>query len=228
MTELKNTETAPVQRVCMRDHVRNVLLNRILDGSYTPGTHLKELVLAREFDVSQAPIREALRELEALGLVESERFRGTRVRSADVRDLREAYELRAVLEERAIQLAVPCSDDSIVILKEELRLMHLAADAHDSRLYAEHAVNFHRKIVELSGNRLFLRTWDSLHFEVRARIAAHRVGNTLAYYADKHTGILDAICAGDGPQAGRLLRTLIETLLQAIKVPTPGDEGSTA
>ena len=72
-----------IHRACMRDQVRDRILSRILSGEYAPGTRLKELSLAAECGVSQAPVREALRELEALGLVECERYRGTRVRSAD-------------------------------------------------------------------------------------------------------------------------------------------------
>ena len=53
----------------MRDRIRDVLVARILDGTYPAGMQLKELTLAREFNVSQAPIREALRELEGSGLV---------------------------------------------------------------------------------------------------------------------------------------------------------------
>ena len=52
-----------VKKECMRDRIRDTLVGRILDGTYPAGTQLKELYLAREFDVSQAPIREALREL---------------------------------------------------------------------------------------------------------------------------------------------------------------------
>ena len=83
-----------LKRVCMRDRIRDVLVARILDGTYPSGLQLKELSLAREFNVSQAPIREALRELEGTGLVTSERYRGTRVRGArlggDARVLRTA------------------------------------------------------------------------------------------------------------------------------------------
>ncbi len=76
----KTADAPSVKRVCMRDHIRDVLVARILDGTYPAGMQLKELSLAREFNVSQAPIREALRELEGSGLVTSERYRGTRVR----------------------------------------------------------------------------------------------------------------------------------------------------
>jgi Bacterial regulatory proteins, gntR family len=78
-----------LRRTCMRDRIRDVLVGRILDGTYPAGTQLKELILAREFNVSQTPIREALRELEGSGLVTSERFRGTRVRGADWAEMRE-------------------------------------------------------------------------------------------------------------------------------------------
>ncbi len=85
-------------RECARDRLRDEIVRRILNGDYEAGAHLKELVLAREFGVSQAPVREALRELEMLGLVVSERYCGTRVLPCGSADLREAYELKAVIE----------------------------------------------------------------------------------------------------------------------------------
>src|ERR1700742_4296395 len=95
------------KRVCMRDRIRDELVARILDGTYPSGLQLKELSLAREFNVSQAPIREALRELEGTGLVTSERYRGTRVRGADSVEMREAYELRLMMEIRATERSLP-------------------------------------------------------------------------------------------------------------------------
>lgn len=98
-----------LKRVCMRDRIRDVLLARILDGTYPAGLQLKELSLAREFNVSQAPIREALRELEGTGLVTSERYRGTHVRGADSQEMRESYELRLMMEVRSIEQGLPLS-----------------------------------------------------------------------------------------------------------------------
>src|SRR2546430_15650968 len=107
MSRLAAKNQLAVRRVCMRDHIRDTLVGRILDGTYPAGTQLKELRLAREFDVSQAPIREALREREGSGLVASQRFRGTRVRGADFAEMRESYELRIMLEMRSVVLAAP-------------------------------------------------------------------------------------------------------------------------
>ena len=115
-----------LKRVCMRDHIRDTLVGRILDGTYPAGTQLKELYLAREFDVSQAPIREALRELEGSGLVSSEPFRGTRVRGADFAEMRESYELRTMLEMRSVVLAAPYKPDLLADLGGYLREMDVA------------------------------------------------------------------------------------------------------
>src|SRR5947209_4717619 len=78
-----------VRRDCMRDQIRKELIKRIVDGTYRPGDRLVELQVAREFNTSQAPVREALRELEALRLVESETYRGTRVREISRREMKE-------------------------------------------------------------------------------------------------------------------------------------------
>ena len=81
--------------------------------------------------MSQAPIREALRELEGSGLVTSERYRGTRVRGADSQEMRESYELRATLEVRAVELAIPCAPEVLESLETCLRLMKAAIEQLD-------------------------------------------------------------------------------------------------
>jgi DNA-binding GntR family transcriptional regulator len=211
-----------IKRSCMSDHVRDLVVARILDGSYPPGTRLKELVLAGEFSVSQAPVREALRKLEALGLVESEPYRGTRVRAADSSELREAYELRALIEERSAQLAVPCAPAMLKALRAELARLRRAVRARDHDAHADAAIALHRRIVEASGNRTFLNAWDSLHWEVRTRIAVRRVraaGFDPTAFVDAHEKIIDALEAADGRRAGRLLRQLIAQLLAVIDPP---------
>src|SRR4051812_8786515 len=100
-TRIFGSVAMEVQRDCMRAQIRRVLLKRIIDGTYQPGDRLKELQIAREFQSSQGPVREALRELEMLRLVESETYRGTRVRAISPEEMREAGEVRGVLEQEA-------------------------------------------------------------------------------------------------------------------------------
>jgi len=206
-----------VTRTCMRDQIRDEIVSRILNNHYPPGTHLKELVLAREFHVSQAPVREALRELEMLGLVVSERYKGTHVRNPDKRELSEAYELRAILEERAAQLAVPCNPDEIAELQQILATMHAAVTKQDYTAYITATVAFHRHIIVMSHNSVFLRTWESMLWEVRTRIALQLLEYDYAPFLAAHADVIHALEKQDGVEAGKLLRNLIHIPIADLK-----------
>jgi DNA-binding GntR family transcriptional regulator len=209
-------------RTCRRDHLRETIVERILVGTYPAGMRLKELALAAEFRVSQAPVREALRELEAFGLVQSERYRGARVRAADMQELREAYELRALIEERAAQLATPCSPATLENLGRAFERMKRTISADQQREHAAAATAFHRTVVAASGNATFLRTWDALHWEVRTRVALRQLRDRkvkVKPFIDMHAQVLRYLGAGDGAAAGRILRDMVARVLTAIEQP---------
>jgi DNA-binding GntR family transcriptional regulator len=209
-----NTITEGVlKRTCMRDRIRDVLVSRILDGTYPAGTQLKELSLAREFNVSQTPIREALRELEGSGLVTNERFRGTRVRGADSAEMRESYELRTMLEVRSVKLAAPYSDDLLTRFEDHLLEMEAAAKVNDLERYIEAALRFHRRLVEGSRNRTFLGVWDSVLWDVRGRIALRRLtdrGWSVNTLVNSHRELMASLRAQDTPAAAEQVRAILE------------------
>ena len=214
-----NAEPA-LQRVCMRDRIRDMLVARILDGRYPAGTQLKELQLAREFNVSQAPIREALRELEGSGLVQSERYRGTRVRGADLQEMSESYELRLTIEQRAIELALPMQPTVLADLEACHRKMAAAIAADESEGYIDSALAFNRRLTEASGNRVFVTVWDSLHFDVRGRIVLRRMaakGNSLAPQVKLHRNLLDKLRAGDVAAAQDVMRRIFDRVFEAFR-----------
>ena len=74
------TAPAMFDKESLSERVKRLIVDRVIDGTYPPGTHLVELHLAEEFNVSQAPVREALRELSSTRLVENRPRRGTFVR----------------------------------------------------------------------------------------------------------------------------------------------------
>jgi DNA-binding GntR family transcriptional regulator len=202
----------------MRDRIRDVLVARILDGTYVAGTQLKELILAREFNVSQAPIREALRELEGSGLVMSERYRGTRVRGADLDEMRESYELRATLEARAIELGVPCAPNVLAELDACVNSMAEAVEHEDSERYIDESLRMHRALIAASGNRVFISVWDSLHFDVRGRIALRRIierGVALAPFIELHRRLIEAVRAQEIPDSLALVREIFAGVMAA-------------
>lgn len=205
-----------IERTCMRDEIRDAIVAKILDGSYPPDTHLKEMALAQEFNVSQAPVREALRELEALGLVQSERYCGTRVRGIDVDELSEAYELRAEIEDAAARRAVPVAKAGLDRLDELLKRMRRLNRERDHDTYMATALDFHRSIVQLSGNRLYLRAWDNMAWDIRARFAAQRLG-LLSNFDDERKEVVEALRKGDGKRAGTILRGMLAKLRLRLK-----------
>lgn len=211
---------ATAHRTCMRDRIRDALVTRILDGTYPAGMRLKELTLAREFGVSQAPIREALRELEGSGLVKNERYRGTRVRGADYREIRESYELRGLMEERALQLAAPFSRELADELAARTRSMASAIDERNPERYIDEALAYHRRLIEASGNQTFLVVWDFLHWNVRGRVVlrriAHADGGGLKPFLELHRALNRRIRAGDvrgaTDKVGAILRRVTDVL----------------
>ena len=203
----------PLERDCMSDRIRRVLAERIIGGLLAPGERLVEMRIAEEFRTSQAPVREALRELETLRLVESEPYRGTRVREVGERDMAEAYAVRAVLEQAAAEAAAPALKGNVERLRRTLEELGVAALAQDREGYARHDIDFHRGIVEAAGNKVLLQTWDSLGFDVRLRIMLARKEPDLPRFAACHDPILEALDAGDGPTAGRLLREHAESFM---------------
>lgn len=213
-----------LKRVCTRDYIRDTLVSRIMDGTYPAGTQLKELHLAREFGVSQAPIREALRELEGSGLVTSQRFRGTRVRGADFAEMRESYELRMMLEMRSVALAAPYQPRLLDDLSEFLHGMDAAVKVDDSEGYIDNALRFHRRLVESSGNRTFLGVWDSLLWDIRGRIALRRLadqGKSLKALVSIHKALLGRLRAQDVDGATERVKALLERVCSAFEEP-PG------
>jgi DNA-binding GntR family transcriptional regulator len=198
---------AGVQRTVLREQVKELLLERILSHAYAPGERLVETRIAQELGISQAPVREALRDLESLRFVESAPFRGTWVRAVSDRELAEMYPIRAALEEVAARVAAERLGGDVTALERERDAM---AKARSLREQVEHDAQFHRIIVEASGNGRLLELWESLQVEARTIITALRVEMDAAEVAALHDSIIDALRRRDAAAAGREIRRHVE------------------
>jgi DNA-binding GntR family transcriptional regulator len=199
-----------VTRTVLREQVKELLLERILAGEYRPGDRLVETRIAQELGTSQAPVREALRDLELLRFVESAPFRGARVREISPQELAEIYPVRAALEEVAAREAAVRLDGDTAALELALRAMRLAADDGDLHRLVEHDVAFHRLIVEAGGNGILLDVWTSLRVEARTTITAFTTGIDHHELAETHVPVLEALAARDPDRAGAAIRRHIE------------------
>lgn len=212
--------SASVTRVVLREQVKELILERILNATYRPGERLVETRIAAELGTSQAPVREALRDLELLRFVESEPFRGARVRDVSVEELIEIYPVRAAIEEVAARAAAPRLDGAVEALAAEIDAMHRAADAHDLHTQVEHDVAFHRLIVEAAGNRILLETWLSLRIGARTVVTALRTGLDGHEIAELHRPVLEALRDRDPDRAGVALRRHVEHFGELLKGAT--------
>jgi DNA-binding GntR family transcriptional regulator len=207
-----------LSRPMLRDQIKDAIIERILDGAYAPGERIVEIRVAQEFGVSQAPVREALRELELLRLVVSEPFRGARVREVTVQELAEIYPVRAALEEVAARGAAAGLGGDVSGLEVELDGMRRAA-AVDVHAFVEHDVAFHRRIVEASGNGTLGELWRSLHVDLRTTITLIKRAADLAEVAETHVPVLEALRSGDAETAATALRSHIESFAQWVPEP---------
>jgi DNA-binding GntR family transcriptional regulator len=192
-----------------RDQIKDVLLERILNGVLQPGERIVETRLARELGVSQGPVREALRELESLRLVVSEPFVGVRVRAVTPEELGEIYPVRSGLEEVAARTAPARLGGDVRALEREIEAMRRIAATGETHAFMLRDVGFHRLIVEASGNRTLLELWTSLHVEARSMITVIRHGD-LDAIAESHVPILEAVRARDAERTAAALREHFE------------------
>jgi DNA-binding GntR family transcriptional regulator len=211
-----------VTRIVLREQVKELILERIVNGTYKPGERLVETRIASELGTSQAPVREALRDLELLRFVESEPFRGARVREVSQEELVEIYPVRAALEEVAAREAVKRLDGQVDALEAEVEAMHRAADADDLHAQVEHDVAFHRLIVEASGNQVLLETWLALRIEARTIVTALRTGLDGHAIAELHRPVLEAFRTRDADLAATTLRRHLEQFGEMLKGDTTG------
>jgi DNA-binding GntR family transcriptional regulator len=199
------TETQ-LPRLTLSRQIRDALVQRIVSGELAPGERLVETRLAEEYGTSQAPVREALRELETIGLVETRPRRGTFVRHFIQQTLRESYVVRAALEEAATRLALPAGTLPFDALRADVTAMRDAAARADTQAVGAASVSFHRHVVVAARNDLLANAWEALQIEARTAVTLLAVEPALEDVAEEHARLLDVLIAGDLDAACHLTR----------------------
>ncbi len=190
-----------LSRASLSEQIRDRLLARIMEGTLKPGDRLVELKIAAEMETSQAPVREAIRELEAIGIVESMRNKGSRVRVIGDDELKDMYDVRAQLEGYAAELAARRKAPIAADLDACIEDMKKAARKKDSAAFAEHNSTFHRLIVDAAGNVILADLWETLNVKVRTFVNVTRSQLDLNEIALSHAEIVDAVASGSAAKA---------------------------
>ena len=203
------------------DHLTATLQARVLSGEIPSGSRLRQEAIAREFGVSRTPVREALRQLQALGIARLEHNRGAIVRAPTPRELREAYEVRAELEGLAAELAATrILDGQLERLHEAQRLFRRSIETliarrrsgrgrprwDDDSDWVRGNDLFHQVIQEAAANAQLLRTIADLHRSFPRALTWAALSESSALLEEnvrQHDGIVEAIEARDPVESRR-------------------------
>lgn len=173
---------------------------RILDNVWPPGYRALEQELALSMGMSRTPVREALIRLANEGLVEIMPRHGMRVLPVSAEDMRDIYQMLTALESMAAELVVNRKPTAAQLkpLVDASRDMAKAVKADDLDAWAAADERFHRRLIELCGNRLLIdavqNCWDRAH---RARMVTLRMRPKPTHSTREHMDVVEKIRCGD-------------------------------
>ena len=137
--------------------------------------------------------------------------------SLNPKEMQQAYEIRAALEEVGGRAAAPVLKGDTAALQRELDAMRAAFDRRDLDSFVEHDIAFHRNILQASQNEVLLRVWDSFALDLRMQTVIGRISGDFPELVESHRPIVDTLEKGLGREAGLLLRNHVETVLEFLK-----------
>ena len=202
----------------LRKLVVDKLRSAILNGEIKPGTWLRQERLAQEYQVSQMPVREALKELTAEGLVEHVPYRGVRVIEFSPEDISDLYACRSFIEGLAARAAADViTSAELAQLKELQAQMRAHLQPQVLPEYTELNRRFHRLIFSASRRTYLTRTlnqlWDafpSMLWGNFARTAGQPLPQRDLADIEEHEAIIEALERHDGAAAEQRVRQHIE------------------
>ncbi len=184
----------------LRTQIKQHILKGITEGKYKRGERIVETRLAKELQVSQAPVREAILELCFMGLLEERPYSGSYVRIMDADEIEDYFNARAYIEEYAAKRAAK------YITEEELKKMRFILNEMDSCGSMEQFValdhQFHEAVMEAAKNKALKRAWDTLATYEWTYESTLATSMSLKELSESHRQLYDGIASGKDHTAG--------------------------
>lgn len=186
-----------IKRVSFTDQILNILLERILAGELKPGDRIKELQVANEMETSQAPVREAIRALEAMGYVEHKPHTGASVKAFSTKEMYEAFRVREALELFSIETGMETLTKNVKEFKLIQSRLENTVKNNDIKEYSKIDHEFHRLIISLGENETMIKIWDSLQIQSRVERALRGFTIPIDKMIKYHPPIIEQIASGN-------------------------------
>jgi serine phosphatase RsbU (regulator of sigma subunit) len=173
--------------------------------------------IATAYGLDNQSVSQAFAEFQSLGMVTLSENSSAVVHSSNPTEMREAFEIRAALEEIAGRTAATTLRGKTIALQRELDAMRVAVSVGNLEALAEHEVKLHKTILTASLNDVLLRVWHTLALDLRTRVAIEKIPKYLSEVVESHQPIIEALEKGRGREAGLLLRNYVETFLEYLR-----------
>lgn len=216
MSPVGNLEIDPAlrERRTASDYVADALRTAILDGEFADGEELNQVELATHFKVSRVPVREALRRLQAEGLVSAEAHRRAVVVGFNRKRIEEIFEIRTVLEGYMLEKAAARIDAEL--LAQLTELCDQMDKTRDHSRWLEKNIDFHRLLIERAGSRTALALVEQFARQVQRYVRRDGRLERSQEAGAEHRRILEALARGDVAQARRVLQEHIAGTLDRL------------
>ena len=206
------------RRQLFREEIRNAIREAIFSGELRPGERIVETFWAKQLGTSQGPVREAICDLEAQGLVETVPFKGTKVRKMTKKYIQDNYSVRICLEAKSIRDALSMLNDEQLQklardLAEILTKMYDCAARGDLQAFTDQDAAFHSAIIEATDNSVLLKLWEQCNIRNWFMFSVMTDTETLKQLHAGHQQILTAISRRDVAQATSLLEDHVTSLM---------------
>jgi DNA-binding GntR family transcriptional regulator len=192
------------RRVLLPQRIFEEIEDRIVQRVYAPGTHLAEDEIASQLGVSRTPVREAFRMLSRAGWLVVQPHSGAYVRNPTMDEVRQVFEVRQTLEDRAARLAAGrITEAEVKALRKIIETGSKEVGKGNAKQIARWNSVFHAKIAEASRNQILARLLDDLAKQIQwyfSAVATVRGVNSW----HEHEAILSAIGSGNAERAGIL------------------------
>ena len=192
----------------MSEEIADILRENIISGNLNPGEKVNEYQVAKLLNISRPPIREAFRTLATEGLITLVPRKGAFVAELSMREVKEIYEMKSMMESFANRLAIPNSDEKeISELDSILNLMEEKIKENNFKRIQRLNIEFHRKMIQMSKNQKLIYFYESIVLPIRKY---QRLGlsapTSWEVSLKEHRGIVQAIKSKDIGLAGKLTR----------------------
>jgi DNA-binding GntR family transcriptional regulator len=221
-------ERTPIHRVSVADQVAGIVRQRILEGELRPGTALPEIPLAASLGVSRNTMREAVRILALEGLLKRNIHRGVTIAQLSLRDVKEIYALRRMLEIPAVLAA---KDPAPEILEE----MRAAVDAYEKAVRSRdwagavaRDLQFHSLLIRFHNNRRLETFYQKVIGEVRlGMVLVDRSHDDPGGLVPVHRKLYDLLVVGKRKECAAMLMQHLDDSEARVELIMAGQAGST-